>query len=147
MVEISRENVDVVESSGNEVRNIEIAVTQHCDHKGYAVMLHHGDKFSSPKALELIAEAVKDRQVVGAAIDLEYDGQLFPAKEDYLSFSRSLEGVINPKVEKMKGILNNFRIFAIESFRYLPQFDWRDMYGEYFEDRFIFLMSLLELIN
>ena len=29
----------------------------------------------------------------------------------------------------MEGILNNFRVFAIESFRYLPQYDLRDMYG------------------
>jgi len=47
----------------------------------------------------------------------------------------------------MEGILNHFRIFAIESFRYLPQYDLRDMFGLYYEDRFIFLMSLLELIK
>ena len=120
-------------------------MNQHCDHKGYAVMLHYGDKFNSPKALQQIAATVSDRQVVGAAIDLEYDGQLFPAKEDYLSFSRSSDNTIEPKTAKMAGILNNFRIFAIECFRYLPQFDWRDIEGEYFEDRLIFLMSLLEL--
>ena len=51
VVEVSRENVKVVKSSGNEVRNIEIAVTWYCDPKGYAVMLHYGDRFSSPKAL------------------------------------------------------------------------------------------------
>ena len=85
VVEVSRENVDVVKSSGNEVRNVEMAVTRHCNNKGYAVMLHHGDKFSSPKALELIADAVKDRQVVGAAIDLEYDGQLFPVSYTHLT--------------------------------------------------------------
>ena len=47
----------------------------------------------------------------------------------------------------MEGILNHLRIFAIESFRYLPQFDWHDMFGNYFKDRIIILMSLLELIN
>ena len=52
VVEVSRENVKVVKSSGNEVRNIEIAVTKRCDPKGYAVMLHYGDRFSSPKALD-----------------------------------------------------------------------------------------------
>ena len=90
---------------------------------------------------------MQDRQVVGAAIDLEHNGQFYEAKEEHLSFSRSRDGIVNPKVKKMEGIMNNFRIFAIESFRYLPQFDWMDMYGQYFEDRFIFLMSLLELIN
>ena len=147
VVEAGRENVEVVKSSGNEVRNIEVAVTRHCDHKGYAVVLHQGDRFSSPKALELIAEAVKDRQVVGAAIDLEHHGKLYEAKEDYLSFSRSVDNTLSPKTKKMEGILNNFRVFAIESFRYLPQFDLRDMYGWYYENRLIFLMSLLELIK
>ena len=87
----------MVGSSGNEVRNIEIAVTKHCENKGYAVMLHYGDKFNSPKALELIAEAVQDRQVVGAAINLEHDNKFYEAKEDYLSFSRSLDNTLKPK--------------------------------------------------
>ena len=97
MVKVSRENVKVVKSSGNEVRNIEVAVTKHCNNKGYAVMLHYGDKFNSPKALDLIAETVKDRQVVGAAINLEHDGKLYDAKEDYLSFSRSADNTLKPK--------------------------------------------------
>ncbi len=39
------------------------------------------------------------------------------------------------------------RVFAIESFRYIPQFDLRDIHGKYFEDRLIFLMTLLEMIR
>ena len=74
-----------------------MAVTTHCENKGYAVMLHYGDKFNSPKALELIAEVVQDRQVVGAAINLEHDNKFYEAKEDYLSFSRSLDNTLKPK--------------------------------------------------
>ena len=61
-------------------------------------MLHFGDQFNTRKVLEQIAATVSDRQVVGAAIDLEYDGNLFEAKKDYLSFSRSADGIINPKI-------------------------------------------------
>lgn len=39
------------------------------------------------------------------------------------------------------------RIFSVESFRYIPQFDLRDIHGKYFEDRLIFLMTLLEMIR
>ena len=31
-------------SSGNEVRNIEIAACKHCDKKGYALILHKNDE-------------------------------------------------------------------------------------------------------
>lgn len=44
-------------------------------------------------------------------------------------------------------ILNHLRVFSIESFRYIPQFDLRDIYGRYFEDRIIFLMTLLEMVG
>ena len=145
--QVNQEKVRVLESRRNQVRNIELAVTKVCDSKGYAVLLHFGDRFNSPTVLQQISAAVRDRQMVGAAINLEYNGEILRAKHEYLSFSRSRDGIINPNIAKMEGIMNHFRIFAIESFRYLPQFDWMDMYGEYFEDRFIFLMSLLELIN
>lgn len=47
----------------------------------------------------------------------------------------------------MEGILNHFRIFSVEAFRYIPQFDHVDMFGNYFKDRLIFLMTLLEMLN
>lgn len=39
------------------------------------------------------------------------------------------------------------RIFSVESFKYIPQFDLRDIQGNYFNDRLIFLMTLLEMIR
>ncbi len=44
-------------------------------------------------------------------------------------------------------MLNHMRVFAIESFRYIPQFDLRDIRGKYFEDRLIFEMTLFEMIR
>jgi hypothetical protein len=52
---------------------------------------------------------------------------------------------VNPKLDLMRHFLNHFRIFAIETFRLIPQFQLRDLYGYYFKDRIIFLMDLLEI--
>ena len=48
---------------------------------------------------------------------------------------------------KLKSIVNHMRVFAIESFRFIPQFDLRNIHGKYFNDRLIFLMTLLEMIR
>ena len=50
-------------------------------------------------------------------------------------------------MKKLEAILNHMRVFAIESFRFIPQFDLRDINGKYFNDRLIFLMTLLEMIR
>jgi hypothetical protein len=62
-------------------------------------------------------------------------------------FHRGHEAIVNPNVEKLESILNTMRIFSVESFRYIPQFDLRDINGKYFGDRLIFLMTLLEMIR
>ena len=54
------------------MRNIEKAVTKVCSPKGYAVLLHFGDKFNRVDALSEIAKTVEDRQVVGAGIGLVF---------------------------------------------------------------------------
>lgn len=35
----------------------------------------------------------------------------------------------------------------MEVYKFLPQFDLRDSYGNYYEDRIIFLMSFLDMIR
>ena len=82
-------NAVLLESSGNQVRNIERAITQYCDPKGYAVLLKTGDKFNDANALAIIAAYVEDRSILGAFIDLKIKGALYEVKPDYLSFSRS----------------------------------------------------------
>jgi len=64
-----------------------------------------------------------------------------------MKFKRVNEGIVNPNITKMEIILNHFRVFSIEAFRYMPQFDLRDIYGNYFEDRLIFLMTIIEIVN
>jgi hypothetical protein len=50
--QVSQERVQVLQGRHNQVRNIELAVTKVCDSKGYAVLLHFGDRFNGPKVLE-----------------------------------------------------------------------------------------------
>ena len=64
-----------------------------------------------------------------------------------MSFNRVREGIIRPNLKVMENIINHMRVFAIESFRYIPQFDLRDIFGSYHSDRLIFLMTLIELTN
>ena len=40
-----------MKNRSNKVHNIEKAVAKHCPHKGYAVVLSRGEKFSSNTAL------------------------------------------------------------------------------------------------
>jgi hypothetical protein len=97
--------------------------------------------------LGTIAETVKPREVVGALIGLELQGKVQMPGEDHLRFHRGREGIVNPDIAKMEAILNHMRVFAIESFRYIPQFDLRDIQGNYFKDHTIFLMTLLEMVR
>jgi hypothetical protein len=136
-----------VNSSGQMLRNIEVAVTQHCSSKGYAVLLWTGETFAHERALAEIVKAVQPREVLGAFVGLEYGGKVRLPREEHLHFHRAVEGIVTPNITKMETILNHFRVFAIESFRYLPQFDLRDMEGVYFKDRMIFLMTFLEMVR
>ena len=54
---------------------------------------------------------------------------------------------MDPQIFKLESILNTMRIFSVESFRNIPQFDLRDIHGRYFGDRLIFLMTLLEMVR
>jgi hypothetical protein len=47
----------------------------------------------------------------------------------------------------MKEMVNHLRVFSVECYKFLPQFDLRDSYGNYFEDRIIFIMSFYDLIR
>lgn len=94
----------------------------------------------------MIAKTVEKREVMGASINLQVGDQTFPATPEYHNYSRSRDGVKDPKLKQMNGIINNLRIFSIEAFRYIPQFELRDPYGIYFEDRIIILSTLLELL-
>lgn len=95
------EKVRVVKGEGSQLRNIEVAVTRVCNPKGYAVLLNHGESFSNELVLASIATAVADRQVLGAAIDLQLGPILQPATPSCLSFSRSHDSVVNPDLPKL----------------------------------------------
>ena len=94
----------------------------------------------------MIAETVKDRSVIGASINLVVGNSTYSAKPEYHNYSRSRDGVLNPKLEIINGIINHLRVISIDAFRYIPQFELRDPYGVYFEDRIIILSTLLEML-
>ena len=85
--------------------------------------------------------------IVGAFITVIKDNKAIEPRPDLTYFHRGREAIKNPKIIKLESILNLLRIFAIESFRYIPQFDLRNIHGEYFKDRIIFLMTLLEMVR
>lgn len=73
--------ITVLQSTHNQIRNIEIAVTKHCDPTGYAVLLHSDDKFSNFNFLADLAKLVHPRDILGAFLHLEHNGLILEAKQ------------------------------------------------------------------
>lgn len=63
--------ITVMEAKSTKVHNIEKAVTKHCPHLGYAVVLNFNENFENLSALHSIAKAAQPRQVVGVYIPLK----------------------------------------------------------------------------
>jgi len=137
----------VLQSNSNQIRNIEVATIKHCDTKGYAVLLHSNEKLTNINFLSNLAKAVKPRDILGAFVNLEYKDSLLQSLQEWSHFHRGREAIVKPDITKLNAILNHMRVFAIESFRFIPQFDLRNIHGKYFNDRLIFLMTLLEMIR
>ena len=119
------------------MHNIEKAVTRHCPHRGYAIVLNKGENFNSLEALKEIANAVKPFNIAGLLISLSKNGVITAPRENDRKFNRlkNFDDMVGKRT-----ILNHFRVFSIESFKTIPQFQMRDMYGRYHPDRVIVLM-------
>ena len=61
----------MVPSSGNKGRNIELAVTKHCPHRSFAVLLNKGEHFNATNALAALADKLTPRDVVGCFVSLQ----------------------------------------------------------------------------
>ena len=138
--------VKIVNGNTNKLHNIEKACTRHCNPKGYAVLLNFGENFNSVEALSEIAKAVSPRDSVAAFIALEHEGKKLTVS-NFPGFNRNYDAIVEPNIEKMEKVINHLRVFSIEAFRYIPQMDLRDIFGNYFEDRLVFLMTLLEMVR
>ena len=119
----------------------------HCNVKGYTALLNPEDQFGSITTLSEMTWSVMDRGIMGTFVSLQFEGKKIETRKDVTMFHRGQEGIVNPNKPKLNYILNHLRVFSIEAFRYIPQHQHRDMYGQYFEDRTIFLMTLLEMIR
>ena len=62
-------------NTGNKGLNIEQALTQHCPHKSFAVLLNKNEKFNSPEDLAQLAFNVRPRSVLGSLVTLEVKGE------------------------------------------------------------------------
>lgn len=124
-------NILILLTSENQVRNIEIAVTQHCKPQTYAFLLKEGDQLMHPNSLSTVADELEDREVLGGSFDLVIDGVVHPVSPDYMHFSRERDSVIDHNTVKIRGILNHMRVFSVDAFRYIPQLEWRDTFGVY----------------
>jgi len=68
---------------------------------------------------------------VAAFIALEHNRSKI-VQRNFPEFNRNWDGIVEPKIEKMEVMVNHLRIFSIETFRYIPQMDLRDIFGNYF---------------
>ena len=75
---------------------------------------------------------MEPRHVLGAMIPLRIDGELHVPYLSMGQFYRKNDGIVNPKIPLLTNISNHLRLFSVECYKFLPQFDLRDSYGEYF---------------
>ena len=68
-------------------------------------------------------------------------------RSSYTRFYRFDDGIVKPKLDMMKHMINHFRVFSVETFKAIPQFAMRDWNGKYYKDRLIFLMDFHDLIH
>ena len=128
----------------NRVHNTEKAVAAYCPHRSYAVLLNKGDSFPSAKALEEIALGVRPRNTLGLFLPVVVNGKEVKPAASYLHFDRVREGIVNPNIKALNGILNHYRVFSVQTFKQIPKDLIVDLFGKYFEDRVIFLMDLVD---
>jgi len=137
----------IMSNTGNKGLNIEQALTKHCSHKSYAVLLNKYERFEHPGVLAQLALDMKPRGVLGAVVTLKVDGEERIPHNARRNFYRKHEGILNPDLPRMKEMLNHLRVFSVEAYKFLPQFDLRDSYGNYYEDRLIFIMSFYDMVR
>ena len=97
--------------------------------------------------LEKVGKIMNVRGNLGGFVSLEVNGKISKPDSGLNYFHRGNEAIVNPNMRKLNLILRHFRVFSIDAFRYIPQTDLRDVYGNYFKDRLIFLMTLLEIVR
>ena len=123
-------------------------MAKYCPHKGYAVLLNKGDKFVSAIALEDIVKQIKNYHTAGLFVNILLpDGKQLKPENSYAKFDRLREGIVNPNMTKLNGILNHFRVFSVQTFKHIPKVLMVDIFGKYFEDRTIFLMDLIDYVR
>jgi hypothetical protein len=88
--------IKYVKSSSQKIRNIEVAVTQHCNVKGYAVLLHKEETFIHKEVLKEIAKEVQSREIVGAFISLRIGDNTITPGDDVLYFHRGQQAIVEP---------------------------------------------------
>jgi hypothetical protein len=139
--------VSLLPSTGNKGHNIEQAVTRLCSHSDHALLLNRGERLGSKDALRELSECVRPREVLGCLLALEVEGVKLVPERANRRFHRKHDGIVNPDLEMMKNMSNHLRVFSVEVYKFLPQFDMRDPYGDFYEDRLIFVMSFYDIVR
>ena len=98
-----------MKSGTNKVHNMERAVTRHCPHRGYAILLNKGENFNSLEALKIIENSVKPYYTAGLLISLSKN-RVVTAPKDCRKFNRlkNFDDMVGRKT-----ILNHFRVFSV----------------------------------
>jgi hypothetical protein len=103
----------LVKDRGNKGHNIEQALTKHCPHRGFALLLNKGEIFNSSTALAELASLVRPRDVLGAFLPLTVKNTTLVPPSSVGHFYRKQDGIVNPKLSQLKNISNHMRLFSI----------------------------------
>lgn len=112
----------LMNNTGNKGLNIEQALTKHCPHKSFAVLLNANQRFKSSGDLSQVANNVKPRGVLGSLVSLDFKGEVRVPHNANRTFYRKDQGIVNPDLPRMKDMLNHLRVFSVEVYKFLPQF-------------------------
>ena len=136
-----------VRSRGNQGLDSQVAFSKHCPNNSIVFLLHFHERLGDAYALEMVADELKKVGTFGAFLPLLHKNKTLVPQNQY-DFSRERNYLRNNLNERnLNELINHFRVFESGLYRLIPKFELHRVGGDYYEDRLIYLMTILELAS
>ena len=118
-----------------------------CPQKSFIMILHRNETINRNDGLQLLANTVRPRQILGTFNSLNVSGVL-KQTESYMEWYNKFEhNGKTPKTDIHEKIINYLRVFHSDCYKIIPQFELRTVEGEYYNDRFAFLEQFMFMVR
>jgi hypothetical protein len=134
------ERTTFVNASVYEGLNLQRAATKYCEPDSLAFLLNYDESLSTEDDLQVLADHFKQVDVFGAFLRVK------TLTEEFVpSIAKEIRRrTYQPDAKLLHTIGNLFRVFTVQSYRFIAHFDLRHSSGRYF-DREIPFLSMLEI--